>query len=373
MIGETKQILSKYWVIEDSFPIDIVLGTAVASFLDVFLWERVTGASRSGKSDLLTALGKYPDFKTMDTITPASIRGGLRGGGNLAQIMRNKKLLIMKDWGAISKMKWQNKAELLGLLRVVSDGEVVAMYGSKAGLVTRKYDFNIILGVVEGTIDRMFESQQGQRFIDVRWAVATPEEIQAKIRDNIRCYGQDYHRQSLEPEFAEAVCNLISAVKDFSINQIIPEVDEKIGMLAEQVAILRGGVPRNREHEVIGEPQIEMPSTLTSSFMALAKGIAMTRAQPTIDWTIYNQILRVARNCVPLKRVKILGQIIAGNKSKKEIERQTGIADTLVSRETEDMKLLGLPRALDKTGLAKAMVNRRDWRGSIPCDLEIED
>ena len=176
-IGETLEALSQYWVIEEPFPIQIVLGAAVASYLDTSLYMRVKGSSRSGKSVVLKSIGSYPDFKSLDVITPAAIRGGYRTGGSLEEVMRGRKLLVIKDMASFSRMRNETRNEVWALMRVVTDGELTAIYGSDAREVTRAYRFNMLIGVVEGTVDRVFESQHGQRFVDVGWDIASPHRI----------------------------------------------------------------------------------------------------------------------------------------------------------------------------------------------------
>jgi len=374
MIEQTRATLKKYWTVEDLVPVDIVLGAAVASYLGSRLWLRVTGASRSGKTKILEAIGEYPDFFSLDSLTPASIRGGLKGGGSLDELMNGKKLLIIKDFASFSKMNRNKKAELWALLRVVSDGEVKALYGSDAKLVRRTYDFNILMGMVKGTVDRVMEAQLGQRFIDMNWVIASPRKVQKQIRLNKKRYGENYEKELLVPEFRDAVAKLIIASKGIMVNNIIPEVNEKIGLLALQVAALRGGVPRDSDHNVIDAAQIEVPSTLTSNFLTLAKGICMTRAQDTIDWTVYKEILRVAKDCIPSRRQMILREVLQGNKKKTKIINNTGIAKTLVDREVEDLKLLKVPDTLNTTGLANALINGRIWKDkSKPLNLDLED
>lgn len=360
-IAEALEALSQYWVVEEPFPIQIVLGAAAASFLDAMLWIRIIGASRSGKSVVLKSIGSYPDFKSIDVITPGAARGGYRGGGSLEDVMRGKRLLVIKDIASFSNMPSAMRSEVWALLRVISDGELTAVYGSDAGEVHRAYQFNMLIGTVEGTVDRVFESQHGQRFIDVGWDIASPHSITDKIAENRRQYGENFEREVLEPAFTGAIHSLIDRVRGHRVNAIIPEVEGKIGRLAEQVAILRGNIPRNRTHEITGNPQIEVPSTLASSFTTLASGICMTRLQDTIDWTVYNQVLRVARDSVPPRRRKILAEILQDNRRQVDISRNTGLSRAVVNEELENMRLLGVPDLSD-TGLSTAFINGRNWR-----------
>jgi len=369
-ITETLQRLSQYWVVEEPFPIQIVLGAAVASYLDTPLHMRVIGPSRSGKSIVLKSIGSCPDFKSLDVITPAAIRGGYRDGGSLEVVMDGKRLLVIKDMASFSRMKSETRSEVWALMRVVTDGELTAIYGSDAKEVTRTYRFNMLIGTVEGTVDRVFESQHGQRFIDVGWDIASPRKIARKIAGNRRQYGENFEREVLEPAFIDAIHSLIDRAKGYRVNRIISEVEGKIGTLAEQVAILRGHVPRNRNHEVIGSPQIEVPSTLASSFRTLASGVCMTRLQATIDWTVYIQVLRVARDTVPSRRRRILAEIVQGNRSQVTIGQSTGLSTAVVNQEIEDMKLLGIPDLSD-TGLGNALINVRDWRNPRTGTLDL--
>ena len=85
------------------------------------LWFRVIAGSGSGKTELLTAMRSSPGSTTMESITPASIRGGLIGGERLLERINGKKV-IMKDLAALMVSRKDVRLEVFGLLRNVSDG-----------------------------------------------------------------------------------------------------------------------------------------------------------------------------------------------------------------------------------------------------------
>lgn len=76
------QLLStfnNYFHIEDEKGFTIVIACAVAHHIPgEMLWVRLYGGSRSGKTELLRAIGEHGDSAKMEVITPAAIRGGIR-------------------------------------------------------------------------------------------------------------------------------------------------------------------------------------------------------------------------------------------------------------------------------------------------------
>ena len=54
----------------------------------------MVGASRSGKSELITAFSGHEDATVVEVLTPASLRGGMHGGHDVLAVLDDKLVLV---------------------------------------------------------------------------------------------------------------------------------------------------------------------------------------------------------------------------------------------------------------------------------------
>ena len=121
-VNEFKDTLRRHVGIKDWQGMEIIVAAAVAHYLPgEMLWLKIIGVSRSGKTEVLRAIAEDPDCVEIEAITPASLRGSLRGAPKLLDRI-NGKLVIDKDISAILTARKDVRNEIFGLLPVVKDG-----------------------------------------------------------------------------------------------------------------------------------------------------------------------------------------------------------------------------------------------------------
>ncbi|MHA1835166.1 MAG: hypothetical protein ACTSV7_14415, partial [Candidatus Baldrarchaeia archaeon] len=96
-LQDVESTLRSNFEIKDWLGVRILLAVAAAHYIPGEpLWLRIIGASRSGRTELLRALLKDEDSVEMESLTPASIRGGFKGGERLLDRINGKRV-ITKD------------------------------------------------------------------------------------------------------------------------------------------------------------------------------------------------------------------------------------------------------------------------------------
>jgi hypothetical protein len=334
------EVLEKYFEVRDRMGFIIVLAAAVAHQVPgEMLWMRVYGASRSGKTELLEAIGKHSDSTDMETITPASIRGGLRGGHKLLNRI-NGKLVITKDLAAILTSKREVRNEIFGLLRSVKDGKLTADFGieEKEGHISQEVKFDWLIGTTPVFAQyKQMEDLLGARYVDLNWKAGDREEMAFRAAENSPVLPE------IRKSIAQAVCDLMDKAKmklvplraDKEALSKLPEdkklvwnqlkAEERLGLLkeapeplpesdlrllsnwADLTALLRSPVARDRQHRIKFHPEPEVGTDLAQAFVRITQGLKLLGIR---NYTPY--IARLAHDCIPHSRQQVILELLGG-------------------------------------------------------------
>ena len=335
---KVKSVLSEHMEIKDWEAVYIILATAVSHYYPGEpIWLRFIGASRSGKTELLRALSDHPDTEKMEVLTPAALRGGLKGGGlkggkRLLERLDGK-LVITKETSQILTTSKDVRNQVFGLLRGIKDGELVSDFGSEEGHLEQKASFDWILGataVIEQ--QRTMDSMLGARFIDLHWYSGSREETAMKAMENNR----DLPRIRLE--IKTVFHQLLDTAKDNAASPI--ELDGGLGkwivQIANVTAVLRTAVQKDSQHHITVMPEPEFPTELAQGFSRIAGGLKLLG----LDRKVY--LLRLAVDCIPRIRVTILASIKRGKLSPSGIATSVGLPAATVEYHLEDLIALGV-------------------------------
>ena len=82
----------------------------------------------------------------MEAVTPASIRGGLKGGERLLDRINGKRV-ITKDLAPLISTRSETRLEIFGLMRSVKDGSLSSDFGTSEGHIHQNVTFDWILAV----------------------------------------------------------------------------------------------------------------------------------------------------------------------------------------------------------------------------------
>jgi hypothetical protein len=138
-------------------------------------------------------------------------------------------------------------------------------------------------------------------------------------------------------------------------------IADRISELSNQLAALRGYVPRDRNHQVYAPPQIEYPARLNNTLITLAKGIAAIHSKDSVDDSEYPYLLSVAVSSIPTVRRNVLRPILWGAKTNDIIADFARLGRMVVTHAREDIRILldarGIHRAdLERTGFEEAIL-----------------
>lgn len=337
-----EETLRTYYEIKDWQGIRIILAVAVAHYVPGEpLWFRIRGASRSGKTELLRAIlkfgesnGQSGDVTELEAITPASIRGGLKDGHKVLERL-NGKLVVTKDLATIITTRKDSRLEIFGLLRSVKDGQLSSDFGNEVGHISQTVIFDWIIATTQA-IDgvRQIESLLGERYIDLQWIPGDRELMAFRASIN------NPNLKIIRDQLATDVCSLMSRAKEIvKENEItISEEEAKfIAKLADAVALCRSPIQRNNQGDILSVPQPEIGTSLAQDFSRVVLGLVLLGIE---DWQPY--IRRLAWDCIPSIRVKLLKALQVKAYSINGLVQVTGLPRSTVQYHLSDLKQLGI-------------------------------
>jgi hypothetical protein len=116
------------------------------------------------------------------------------------------------------------------------------------------------------------------------------------------------------------------------------EIDEKIASLAELVVHARTHIRRDgHKKEIRYVPEPEAPTRLSQQLAQLAKGSAILDRRDEVSEEDYRLVCRVAMDCIPQVRRRILEYLSTGDESKV-----AGLPASTRSYADEELEALGL-------------------------------
>lgn len=333
-LEQVKSTLRAHFEIKDWQGLEIILATAVSHYIPgEMLWVRVIGASRSGKTELLKATSTHPDCAKMEAITPAALKGGLKGAPKLLERI-NGKLVITNDLAPLLTARKDARTEVFGLLRPTKDGELISDFGSDEGYLLQPVKFDWITGTTPFFEQyRQLESLLGERFIDLRWRPGNREEMAYRAGLN-----NPYLDTVIRPQLGADVCSLMGRAKESATNVSLS--DEEIRLIstyADKAALLRTPVQRDRYKNLTHYPEPEIGTDLTQGFCRIVQGLKLLgieNYQPHLD--------RLLSDSMPSLRAKVYEAVMGGIRNSEQIATKTKLSKREVDYLLEDLTILGV-------------------------------
>lgn len=211
-------------------------------------------------------------------------------------------------------MNHDKKASVLADMRRIYDGSLRKEFGTAAKLEDRSWKGRITFVVaVTGEIDRHYAIFQtlGERFVMVRWPRA------GGVETALRAMNQD--STEARNDLKEAVHALFRRLSEVEVEPKIPHhLQVSIAALTEIAVRGRTHVPRSGSgKDIIYVPEPESATRLAQQLAQLAKGSALLDGRDLVNELDYAMVRRVAFDCMPPVRRKILEALILGESFKK--------------------------------------------------------
>lgn len=337
---DVKAKLGKWLHVSDPEAVEIILATAVATYLKGDpLWVLLVGPSGGGKTEILNMFTDAEDVMVLSKMTSHTLMSGLstvKEGEDLIYQLDGK-LLVIKDLAPILEMGRDEQKEVLSDLRDAFDGLVVRAWGSGKPRTEWRGKFGLIAAAT-AAIDKhwKFFTELGERYLRINLHTDAEKQTHAALEK----MGQE---DEMREEMRIAGRELMAHYKGLDSSTKLPEYFRvMVGNLANAIAVLRTHVSRSRDHEIQYMPQPEVGTRLGKELLKLAEAATFLKGLKEPGDEQYELLLRAATDSIPTRRSAVLAALLQGKCSQADIKEATSIPLSTVKHELEDLRMLGV-------------------------------
>jgi hypothetical protein len=315
------------------------------------VWPLLVGPPGSLKTVLLMSLDGLPDTHIIDQITPKTFISGYQPeerddgeqqpAGLLFRIGSSGKI-ICPDFSTILAINGDHRASILSDLRRIYDGMLHKEFGTGRDINVREWRGRItFMAAGTGDVDRHYAvfASLGERFLLIRWPRAGMEAAQRAVKHDM---------PSVQREISEAAHLLLQDLELGQINPGVPsEIEEdRIPALGDFIAYCRTQLVRDSRgsRDIIDVPEAESATRISQQLCQLAKGSALLDRRAEVNEEDWRLITRVAFDCMPPTRRKILDALIydGGANGPAAQAQRDALPESTRRYATEDLKALGV-------------------------------
>jgi len=356
--------LGEWLHISDPEGLEIILSTVIAIFIKGDpLWLLVVGESGGGKTEALNGFIGAKQTEAVGTITENTLISGFPTipiEGDLISKL-NGKLLIVKDMAPLLSTKQNVQKEIMTDLRDAYDGYVNKRWGAprtneETGVVeqlTKEWSgrFGLIAASTHTINQAMIvAAQMGERYTRINYRVSPIAQImqslenqgyEAEMRSELKGYGQSFlnYYETLTTKLGPAPLEATVALQ--------------MTHLANATAILRTPVSMDKNsNDLRYTPHSEVGARLGKQFLVQLRSHALLDERAVITSEDIDQVYRVATDCVPQERTKVLIALLHGNRTTTEVENFTRsygrIPNKSAERELYKLSHIGIIQRVDK-------------------------
>lgn len=326
------------------------------------VWLMVLGAPGSGKtSQIMPVLRAFPRFKLLDQITPSTFLSGWISEKKETSLLRqlgSQIIFGVSDFSGIRSLGGEKLAEVASQLRAIYDGHIEKKYGVSDKIVEWTGKATMIV-CSTSDVERQWSMQRslGERFLYLRWKMGKGEDLALMA-------GEQEDLEGMKERTTDLTVQWILGY-DMWDQGSLPKREEMIRLgfhtVAGLVAQLRRPVAREggEVSEVIGGGESEGPGRIIQTMYNCARAHAALFRRPQLTEEDVKVAFRIARESVPLGRMRLLDLLMEGDKWAKskadlmtELEKRgdfTQSASTL-ERQLAEMAAVGAVKASESGG-----------------------
>ena len=346
-LAETLEVFRRWLYLEDPAPVYAVAATLVANRAPGDpVWLLLVCAPSTGKTEILSATAGLPWVIPAAKVTEASLLSGTSRrekattatGGLLRQI-GDFGVLLCKDFTSVLAQNKDARAEAMAALREVYDGAWHRPVGTDGGKVLIWHGKCGLLGGVTPALDQHGQvlSALGDRFVLLRMPDADVDDFGAAA---LR-HGEQEGR--MRTELRTALAGLVEHTDVRRVNRhLCQDEQRRLIQLAAYTARVCTAVARDGyRQDVLCLPQVEGPGRLVKAYARLLGGLEAIGCDDDTGWAT---LVRVAIDCAPALRTKVVRELVSRTTPTRTSEIATSIETVTrtASRYLEDLSILKL-------------------------------
>lgn len=339
LFSEVERIFKSWLYLEhDPDILRIIFAIYLANRYDGLpVWAMLIGKPGCGKSELLTSMAEVDETVMVSTLTTNALATGFKGGENsLLHVLKNNKMLIVKDMSTITEMPPESRSMIFSTLRDAYDGSFVKRTGSVN--VVWRGKFGMIGGATPAIEKvRSYDSALGERFLNVKFR--TTEEVEDLIQ--VKSYENSVRQTEMRIALKDATIRFFKTVQLRKDVEIPQSVVSCIMKSAKSMVKARSAVVRDRYTRDVDEmvTTSEVPTRVTSQLLLLARACI---DMATDEHTVIRIIQRCCLDSIPSVRIQIMKCLIEGAERAEDLRHTVRMSEPVIKRALEDLWFLKL-------------------------------
>jgi hypothetical protein len=342
-LDELRGIFRKHLYMPDPAILDFTVAVAVANRLGGDpVWAFVVAPPSSGKTEVVQALTGLDETHALSKLTPATLLSGSKdvNGRSSSLLLRlpENALLVLKDFGTVLSMREESRAEILGQLREVYDGSMVAEFGT--GRTIRWTGRVGFIAGVTPAIDahHLVIATLGERFLYLRVPDANRKIVAgtARARKDVN---------EMRDELRAAVSEYVGGL-EYAVPEMPAEVGIRLDNVADIVTWARSAVQRDRyTRDIEVAPSKEGLARFLMQLVSLWEALTVMGHENPIGI-----VCRVALDSMPPARAAVLATLAAGDASTNDLRDVSRLSKSANLRLLEDLEALDLIHIVTRGG-----------------------
>ncbi len=354
-LDEFKDVLHKWLYVEDDTYVDVVFGAVFSGRLDCDpLWMHIVGAPGIGKTEIIQAMDGHASIFPISTLTSHTLVSGIvpepgQPDPSLLPKLRGK-ILCIKDFTAIMKMRNEDVQTICGQLRDVYDGVLRAHFGTGKEAV-----YKVKFGIITGVTSEIYHHEKmmsalGARFLIYEMPkprVGKEPGIGDEIEKRVMCALNTHESKKMRSEEMKRAAHRVLAIRQRPVS-----ITHKQLVVLKEASLFaaygRTYIKRDKWNAGVLEPfDPEIPTRVAKQLESLAKGICMAREMRVVDDYVMGLCVKTATDTMSNRR-KVPLTLLRGWEGKKVrptiamLAKQIGYANPTVTRWMDDLVILGL-------------------------------
>jgi hypothetical protein len=343
-LQEVKKAYKDVFLIEDDTIIEVILAICVATRMKTDpIWLMIVGAPSSGKTELVSIVGKVPFIHEISTMTENTFLSGMKSYGGKDNSLLHKigpnGLIVLKDYTTILSMRREKKDIIISQLREIYDGRLTKMTGNG-----NDQEWSGKINVLAATTDAVYLDDNGNATMGRRMIGYNMPTFSREMRKQITRRALENNddiaekREGLQNIVAEYINHLFEILPDK-----LPEIDDELSNqlidLAEFMTHARTAVARDFKGEVKMGMEKEMPMRSFSQLYTLIKMLQWLNGG-VLEERHTRIIIKIAIDSIPKDRLTVLPKLVEYNGcTAKGIGLATGYPTKRILEILEDLAI----------------------------------
>jgi len=321
-LKDLENIVDEYMLRADKGIIRLICATMVSNYLPTPpSWMFIVGNSSGGKSMILSAMKPVTGVVEIDDMTAKTFASGMRGQSQnslLAQMPKNGTLLI-KDYTTMLSKDKESRAEILGQMRKIFDGDYRKKFGNGEDV-----QWSGKVGMIAGVTPEIYSQEvtssnaaMGERYLYYQLEMPDRFEVAMMSTEEITDYKAKADMSAAFQEYLNPIIDDVVELQRAEGGFVMPKMDlgtrKELVTLAEFTTRARSAVKRNqysRDKDQEMRPTLEMTPRFAKALVCVAYGLLLVHrydGEPEVLTEGDKAILfKVALDSIPQSRRDLL-------------------------------------------------------------------